>query len=48
MKNKKTKFILLMLSILLLTGCTKNLKDSENKIVTNEKNRSISNRKYYM
>ena len=37
MKNKKTKFILLMLSILLLTGCTKNLKDSENKIVTNEK-----------
>lgn len=37
MKNKKNKFILLMLSILLLTGCTKNLKDSENKIVTNEK-----------
>lgn len=37
MKNKKTKFILLMLSILLLTGCTKNLKDSENKIVKNEK-----------
>mgnify|MGYP000652289417 FL=1 len=37
MKNKKTKFILLMLSILLLTGCTKNLKNSENKIVTNEK-----------
>ena len=37
MKNKKTKFIVLMLSILLLTGCTKNLKDSENKIVTNEK-----------
>ena len=26
-----------MLSILLLTGCTKNLKDSENKIVKNEK-----------
>ena len=37
MKNKKIKFILLMLSILLLTGCTKNLKNSENKIVTNEK-----------
>lgn len=37
MKNKKIKFILLMLSILLLTGCTKNLKDSENKIVKNEK-----------
>lgn len=37
MKNKKTKFILLMLSILLLTGCTKNLKDSENKIVKNDK-----------
>ena len=37
MKNKKTKFILLRLSILLLTGCTKNLKNSENKIVTNEK-----------
>lgn len=37
MKNKKTKFILLMLSILLLTGCTRNLKDSENKIVKNEK-----------
>lgn len=37
MKNKKTKFILLMLSILLLTGCTRNLKDIENKIVKNEK-----------
>ena len=37
MKNKIFKFILLMLSILLLTGCTKNLKNSENKIVTNEK-----------
>ena len=37
MKNKKTKFILLILSILLLTGCTRNLKDSENKIVKNEK-----------
>lgn len=37
MKNKKTKFILLMLSILLLTGCTRNLKDSENKIVKNDK-----------
>lgn len=37
MKKKKTKIILLMLSILLLTGCTKNLKNEENQIVKNEK-----------
>lgn len=37
MKNKKTKLILIMLSILLLTGCTKNLKNDENQIVKNEK-----------
>ena len=37
MKKKKNKIILLMLSILLLTGCTKNLKNEENQIVKNEK-----------
>lgn len=36
MKNKKKKIIILLLSIFLLTGCTKTLKDEENKIVKNE------------
>ena len=35
---KKSKKILIVLScFLLLTGCTKNLKDSDGKVITNEK-----------
>lgn len=37
MKNKKRKIILIVLSIFLLTGCTKNLKNDENQLVKNEK-----------
>lgn len=36
MKNKKKKIILLVMSIFLLTGCTKTLKDEDNKVITNE------------
>lgn len=36
MKNKKKKLILLLISIFMLTGCTKTLKDENNKIVKNE------------
>jgi len=36
MKNKKKKIILLIISIFMLTGCTKTLKDEDNKVVTNE------------
>ena len=35
MKNKKI-LLLLLITILVLTGCTKNLKDENNKIVINE------------
>lgn len=37
MKNNKKRIILIVLSILLLTGCTKNLKNEENQLVKNEK-----------
>lgn len=36
MKNKKKKLILLVISIFLLTGCTKQLKNEEKQIVKNE------------
>lgn len=36
-KNKKLKVLLVLLLVLLTTGCTKNLTDSNNKIVKNEK-----------
>ena len=36
MKNKKKKLILLLVSIFLLTGCTKTLKDEDNQVVKNE------------
>ena len=36
MKNKKTKLLILLFCLLLLTGCSKALKDGENKIVKNE------------
>ena len=36
MKNKKFKFIIVIILLLTLTGCTKYLKDSDNKIVKNE------------
>ncbi len=35
-KNKK-KLILIILCLFMLTGCTKTLKDKDNKVVTNEK-----------
>lgn len=35
MKIKKSKIIVFFLCLLLLTGCTKNLKDEDNKIVKN-------------
>lgn len=35
MKNKKISLILLFIIMISITGCTKNLKDSENKIVQN-------------
>ena len=36
MKNKKKKLILLVISIFLLTGCTKQLKNEEKQIIKNE------------
>lgn len=36
-KNKKSKIVILLLCLTLLTGCTKMLKDKDNKIVQNEK-----------
>lgn len=36
-QNKKRNIIILLLCIFLLSGCTKNLKDEDNKVVTNEK-----------
>ena len=34
---KKRKILILLLSLFLLTGCTKMLKDSDNQVVRNEK-----------
>ena len=34
--KKKTKIILLIITILLLTGCTKQFKDANGKVVTTE------------
>lgn len=36
MNNRKKKLLILTLSVLLLTGCTRTLKDDDNKIVKNE------------
>lgn len=36
MKNKNKKIILLLISVFMLTGCTKTLKDEDNKVITNE------------
>lgn len=36
MKNKSKKIVLLILTIFLLTGCTKTLKDKNNKVVVNK------------
>ena len=36
-KNKKKKIILILVCILLLTGCTKTLKDEDKNVVTNKK-----------
>ena len=36
MKNKSKKIILIILTIFLLTGCTKTLKDKNNKVVINK------------
>ena len=36
MKNNK-KILIILSCVLLLTGCTKNLKDEDNKVITNEK-----------
>lgn len=36
-QNKKKKLLILLTCILLLTGCTKTLKDKDNNVVTNEK-----------
>lgn len=35
LKNKTNKLIILMVCLLVLTGCTKTLKDDKNKVVTN-------------
>lgn len=35
--KKSRKILLLVFAVFLLTGCTKTLKDSDNKVVTNEK-----------
>ena len=37
MKKRNKKIIIVLLALLLLTGCSKQLKDKDNKIVTNEK-----------
>ena len=37
MKKRNKKIIIVLLALLLLTGCSKHLKDKDNKIVTNEK-----------
>lgn len=37
MKNKTIKVVLIVFSLFLLTGCTQNVKDKDNKPVTNEK-----------
>ena len=36
-QNKNKKILILLTCILLLTGCTKTLKDEDNNVVTNEK-----------
>ena len=36
MKKRNKKIIIVLLALLLLTGCSKQLKDKDNKIVTNE------------
>ena len=35
MKKQTKKFIIILLCILTLTGCTKTLKDSEKNVITN-------------
>ena len=36
-QNKKTKLLIILTCVLLLTGCTKTLKDGDKNVVTNEK-----------
>ena len=36
-KNKSKKLLLILACVLLLTGCTKQLKDEDNKVISNEK-----------
>ena len=36
-KNKSKKILLILACVLLLTGCTKQLKDEDNKVISNEK-----------
>ena len=36
-QNKKTKLLIILTCVLLLTGCTKTLKDKDKNVVTNEK-----------
>ena len=36
MKNNKLKIFILLFCLLLLTGCSKVLKDADNKVVQNE------------
>ena len=36
-QNKKKQILIILACVLLLTGCTKTLKDKDNKAVTNEK-----------
>lgn len=36
MKNNKKKMIIILIFVVLLSGCTKNLKDKDNKVVTNK------------
>ena len=37
MKQNKKKILTILMCTLLLTGCTKQLKDDDNKVITNEK-----------
>lgn len=42
MKHKKIKIFILALCIICLTGCTKTLKNSENRVVTNSTGQSLT------
>ena len=36
-KKKQIKILIILTCVLLLTGCTKNLKDEDKNVITNEK-----------